>query len=418
MVNVYSFLFNPFRGTVCEPVPTVDLSDILTRDEAIADIDYILKRLKSRHPACMNGIPEAVTEQSRIEKENLPEEVTALQLWQAASRILAVMNDAHTGIAPFYESYNYYFPPFYFRFADGALYCAKGEFEGSAVISIGGVPVDDLYRTFKSQFWYEREEYADYFFTYAACRWQHWLAFLNADVSEQVTVVLETPHGEVSKEYSFIEWKPPEENEDDTTFLSYEIDKVHSVGIFTLTECKYNDIYRETLEKFFTEVKNEQIRTIVVDLRNNGGGNAYVASEFISYLDSDSNVGFAAIRTTRFGPVLWSDKLPETNKVNDLLFSGDVYILTSPWTFSAATIFTTMISDNGLGKIVGETSGQTLPFYGGTLSFQTPNARLLFHISGSYIDRPDESKEHLPLTPDYPSPANEALETVYRLLYS
>jgi hypothetical protein len=414
MYYVYNFLFNPDRGTVSEPVPTLELSALLTKEEAIEDIDYILKRLETRHPAAMRGLPEDVIEQSRIEKEGFAEEVTVLQLWQAAARILALMNDAHTDIAPYTEYMHFYLPSSYYRFTDGSLYYALGELAGSLVISISGVPVEDLHRTYISQTPYELREYADYMFTHSV-RWKEYLLFMNADVSETVTVVFETPDGEVnSEEYSFYAWKPPEE--DESAFVSFEIDKENSIGIFTLTACKNNDIYREKLKEFFTEVKAHEIQAIVVDLRRNGGGNSCTVYEFVRYLDVDYYDFGRDYR--RMGPVLWDfgESRIKNEKADDLIFSGDVYVLTSPRTFSAAVIFTAVVSLNELGKIVGETSGQPPSFYTGALMFQTPNAKLYFGISQGYVRGPCESEAYQPLFPDYPVPAGEALEKVYQLL--
>jgi hypothetical protein len=415
MINVYRFLFDPYRGTVDEPVPTLELSALLTREEAIEDIDYILRRLRTRHPACMKGLPEDVIEQSRIEKESFSEEVTVLQLWQAAARILAVFGDSHTSVWLHIEDYMYRIPVS-FQYTDGRLYLARGEFTGSAVISIGGITVEDLYLTYKSQMPHEREEIVSYFFPYSV-RWQHMLAFLNADVSQTVIVVFETPDGEASEEYEFVVWEVTED--DETTFIFHEIDEENSVGILTITSFSFDDgdIYREAAENFFTDVKENEIQTIVVDLRENGGGYSWTAYYFIRYLDVERYTDTGGY-DFRYGPVLWKDRNTEikNQKFDDLLFSGDVYVLTSIQTYSAATIFAAIISDNNLGKIVGETSGQPPSFYGGVLYFQTPNAKLHFGISGGYFRRPDESKSDLYLFPDYPSAASEALETVYQLL--
>jgi len=419
MIHVYSFLFDPNRGTVSDPEPTLELSHVLTKEEAIEDIDYILRYLKSRHPATMRGIPEAVLEQSRIEKENLPEQVTVLELWQTAARILAVFGDSHTNVGVYIDPQDYYLPSSYYRFTDGRLYFARGEFEGSAVISIAGIPVEDLERTYKEQFPVELEAYADYCFAHAV-RWRHFLMFLNVEISEQseqVIVVFETPDDEIiSKEYSFSEWEVPKDDDEDDSFVFYEIDMENSLGIFTLTNCKYNDIYRETLEEFFTEVKENELQTVVVDLRKNDGGFKCVITEFMRYLDVEhyADSSFKA----RYGPVFWhfNESRIKNDKIDDLSFWGDIYVLTSTRTYSAATILAAVISDNGLGKIVGEASGQPIPFYAGMLYFETPNAKLHFGISGSYISRPDESKTNSTLTPDYPSAADEALETVYKLI--
>lgn len=140
------------------------------------------------------------------------------------------------------------------------------------------------------------------------------------------------------------------------------------------------------MTEFFTEVKAGQIQTVVVDLRQNSGGNSLVANEFMRYSDIDRYYTFGSIEV-RFGPVLWKNK--------SVLFHGSTYVLTSPQTFSSATNFAVILSDNELGIIVGETSGGMPTSYGDILKFQTPNTKLMYTILYKRFHRPDESKESL-----------------------
>jgi len=98
------------------------------------------------------------------------------------------------------------------------------------------------------------------------------------------------------------------------------------------------------------------------------------------------------------------------------VFSGDVYVLTSTDSFSAAMDFATLLSDNGLCTVVGEIPGNMPSSYGDVLYFQTPNALLAFTVSYKYFMRPDESKSNLPLLPDVQISANDALEEALRLI--
>ncbi len=414
LYGAYKLFLDPYRGTVSNIEFTVPLSDVLSQEEAEEDIDYVLKLLEERHPASMDGLPEAVAEQGRLEKAELGNGVTAMRLWQAIARILAKLGDAHTSVNVNMEVNERV--PVSFRFADGKLYFNDGEYAGSEVVSIGGVAVGELLATYKSQFSYEQEGYAEYYFA-RMCSWKDDLTFMNANVSDTVEIVFEAPGGEATATFAFENNAPaPEQTVQPPPFVSYEIDAENGIGILTLRSCQYNDIYRETLDDFFTEVKDAAVETVVVDLRGNGGGNSNVANEFIRYLDVDDYYGFGGINS-RYGPILYEFEktLTVNDKIEGLLFTGDVYALTSTQTFSAATDFGVMLSDNGIGKIAGETSGGMPSSYGDILRFQLPNSKLLYTVSFKYFRRPDESKDLLPLVPDYPSSAADALETVYDL---
>jgi len=123
------------------------------------------------------------------------------------------------------------------------------------------------------------------------------------------------------------------------SFVYYEIDAERDLAILTLDNCRFNDEYRNCLQAMFTEIKEIGINNIAVDLRSNGGGSSSVANEFIKYLDIDTYK--TATYEWRFGVFILpsGDGIIHNEKVCDLLFEGNVFILTSSDTFSSAMLF-------------------------------------------------------------------------------
>jgi len=413
------FIFSPYRLSkiwryfLGNLEMSAGLDVVLTKNEAVIDIDYILKRFGERHPAAIKGIPQTMIKQAQIEKNNLPEQITVLQLWQATARILAVLRDGHTRME--YLTKNILCLPFTFQYSNNKLISVEGDFIGCEVLSIGGISINDLYNTKKSQFSYELDGYLNFDFA-RNCRSKHFLAFLNVDVSEPISLVFDTPEGEVSQKYEFA--KPKEtQNEQSNKYVWYSIDKENNLGIFTLTKCKIDKVYHENLNNFFDEVKNAEITNIVVDLRENSGGISKVVDMFLKYLDVDCYRVYGDT-DIRLGFILWKSKskMKSNPKKHNLLYQGAVFVLTSSYTFSSATAFAQTISDNKIGKIVGEISGGMPSCYGDIVPFQTPSAKLGFTISYKYFRRPDENKDELPLIPDYPCTAKDALDNLYTIL--
>lgn len=136
---------------------------------------------------------------------------------------------------------------------------------------------------------------------------------------------------------------PPDQLSRNTTaqeWISYRIDKADDVGILTLNKCKNNDEYKKTLRGFFTEIKKYGITNVAVDLRKNGGGSPSVLNEFIRYLNVENYQDYTSYHRLK----LISFKDPgcptvKNSKITNLLFSGKVYALTSPATFSSAMNF-------------------------------------------------------------------------------
>ena len=96
-------------------------------------------------------------------------------------------------------------------------------------------------------------------------------------------------------------------------------------------------------------------------------------------------------------------------------FEGNVYVLTNVGTFSAAKDFTMMISDNDLGKVIGEASGNLPDTYGDCLVFVTPNTKLSFNISYKRWYRIDRTKAGQRIMPDYPCDPADALDKLFEL---
>ena len=258
---------------------------------------------------------------------------------------------------------------------------------------------------------------------YAVCR-ESWLRLLGVDISNGVTMAFETDEGEKTFDFPpYSEESGAVQEESGESFYGYIIDEENSAGIFRLDKCTVTEGYKQELSRFFREVKEKDIRRIAVDLRNNGGGNSDVIIEFMKYIDADSYYLFGGV-DVRMGDILIVNKAePQINQKSECAFridgengdgkyayNGRLYALTSNYTFSSAMDFAVAISDNGLGKIVGEIPGNMPTCYGDKLTFQAPNSKLLCSVSYKKFYRIDRSKDNSPLIPDIEVPAEEAEE--------
>lgn len=83
-------------------------------------------------------------------------------------------------------------------------------------------------------------------------------------------------------------------------------------------------------------------------------------------------------------PILWGKKgkvvsfheQPETHKIREPFFNGDVYLLTSPNTFSSANILAAVFKCYDMGTIIGEETGGVTIAFGDLIYFSLPNTGL------------------------------------------
>ncbi len=416
LYGAWRIWLDPYRGTVSTFEQSKKLDTVLTGMQAAQDLEFIVSRLRERHPACISGLPVAVQKAYEREHAELSEsaQVTVLSLWQSASRVLACLADAHTTVRAYYEDTK--FLPLLFSWEGQRLICSSGEYDGYIVNKIGGVPVAQLYKRFQEQFSYELDAWARHAFALRINRGDY-LAFVGVNTGREVEFSLERQDDGslINKAFSL------QENALDIPigtdpFYSYSIDEASGVGIFALRQCIYDKTYKTALKDFFTSVRDEDVHSVIVDLRGNSGGNSLVANEFIRYLPVEGyQVGSSKVR---LGPVIWKNQPGrQKNQQAENVFSGNVYVLTGTDSFSAAMDFATLLSDNGLCMVVGEIPGNMPSSYGDILYFQTPNALLAFTVSYKHFIRPDASKSNLPLLPDVQVSAHDAMEEALRLIH-
>ena len=114
--------------------------------------------------------------------------------------------------------------------------------------------------------------------------------------------------------------------------------------------------FNNNIRNMFSEIKERGITNLILDLRNNPGGNQAIAIEFFKYLPIDKyQIGKNEIRR---GPFLFQTNGIRRNRfIKDLCFNGNIYVLTSLQTFSAAMIFADMLQGNNLAIVIGEVPG-------------------------------------------------------------
>lgn len=410
-VLYYKLCMDPYRGTVKNREYSKELDEMLSVEEALEDLEYMMERFRNHHPAWLeegNAGVAAVESQYEAEvmaMEAMQGEISVLELYRAASRIAAKMHDGHT-----YPYWN----------GEEKLYIHDFTQinEYGAPLTIEGVPYTELLEAYKQVAAYELDFYVENQFESQVIINEYMLRLCGVDTSDGVTMTFENGSGTEEYHYDFVpiaKVKGYEYSEEEKPWVFYEIDKENSVGIFTLTTCVNNEEYQSVLENFFTEVFAENIENVVVDLRYNGGGNSAVANEFITYLDVEEYQGWDS--GVRFGRYLYkNENIVHKNKQKEQVFDGQVYVLTNIKTYSAAMDFAMLIGDNDLGTIVGEPSGNLPDSYGDILSFQMSNSKLMLCVSHKRWYRVDQSKSGQPIMPDYEVESSEALEKVYELI--
>ena len=167
------------------------------------------------------------------------------------------------------------------------------------------------------------------------------------------------------------------------------------------------------LNDMFAKMDEEGIKTLVVDVQYNGGGNSQLCDELLLHLFPLNKRKFfttylrfsdlMAAYNPRIAKVKkdWegdghkdelyqmpAPKIPADYQ-QPKLFEGQVVFVMSKKTYSSAGILLTDARDNHVGTIIGTTSTFSPSHYGEILPYRLPNTDVLGTISCKFFARPD-----------------------------
>lgn len=376
--------------------PTLPLDTVLNSEQAQKDLKYVYDTVRAKHPLFLidDGAEKRFGDvYIKLRRELMDKDsVTVNELWEKSAELVCTLDDAHTIVTASGTEY-----------VNGGNEISKAYNDGT-LVSIDGISADSMKEHFKKVFPCEPQVsfYADYMFG-VVLEYGSWFTLLGADVSDGIDVVI----GENAKHFDMTDEEPARKQ---LELCSYKIDKENSLGVFTLNRCEMSAEYTDRLSEFFSAVRDNNIGNIAVDLRSNGGGTTEVINEFLRYINISDYKLFGGTDIRIGGNLIsYRDEITPNKHVENA-FDGNVYVLTSQYTFSSAMDFATVIQDNGIGKVIGEIPGNMPTAYGDKLSFQLPESKLLLGVSYKKFYRVDIDKSEEPLIPDCTVNADEALE--------
>lgn len=170
---------------------------------------------------------------------------------------------------------------------------------------------------------------------------------------------------------------------------------------------KHFDISPDDFEDFvddtFVQIKTDGIENLIIDIRENPGGNTDTVTYLARYL-ADKPFRLVSAMQEKLnqdnrgwfnqkgqpGDILtqqWDD-WEHPMKMNKR-FKGDVYLLTGAISYSAAIVFATTLKDNGFATLVGETTGGFANQTAQGNLFNLPHSALRAYIATRLLVRPN-----------------------------
>lgn len=390
--------------------PSVFPGAVLSTEQMQKDLDFLVNTISSIHPALMNGWSSEQKQVITAAYSQIQTPQREADFYFIVDTIVSLVRDGHTNIYwDKQEQEMLDLPLLWIR--DGLVVTEdRGDLHiGDIVTAVGGLSIEELEQELTKVVPAENDQWvrmqgtsllrAAFFLRHLGLIMEDQVEVTVQRGTESISATMPVTGKQLSNEYSpYPKADPP---------FSYIFEDELSLGIFQLNTCENNRQYQNTVKQFFEDVKARDIKHIAVDLRNNGGGASSVIDEFLSYLDIKSYYNYGAL--LRYSPqvkevygaeqssgYVESGRQLTQNILKTLRpYKGKLYLLTSPRTFSSANMFAVIVQDNGLGKIIGEATGNQPSSYGDVLGFQLPASGIRFQVSFKKFTRsaPDRDPE-------------------------
>ncbi|OFX83971.1 MAG: hypothetical protein A2W99_03545 [Bacteroidetes bacterium GWF2_33_16] len=422
----------------------------------IADYNYLLTTLEETHPNLYAYVPKDDFVKKTDEfRASINKPMSKSDFHKILLQTISLIKQGHTmvfgdgGYRNFLKSGGLAFP-FKIDYNHGHIYIDEnlstyGEFvKGTEIIAINHITVNRIIDEFTP---YLRVRPNGYIGATLSYNWGGFLWLLYG-FSDQFTISYILPN-ENKIQTKTIEGASLEQINNKTRSGSnkdfeFNLEPARKTALLKLNTFHLDfDKYDSLLTHVFTEIQNSEIENLIIDVRENEGGNGNLVSTLVNYLTDKPYIssGGSQVKTSKATKLCYTTHpvlvnaieqarkaegdtpaflklvdcflesdpgtitiFPEetiTPKENQYRFSGQLYVLTSKDTYSAGTLFSAQIKDNNIGIIVGEETSDNPTMYACIMLFELPNTKINIQNSAQYSLRPGGFDDQRGVLPDF-----------------
>lgn len=407
----------------------------LTKQQVIEDIDFVISKIAEYHVSLVAGISDELIKQRNLKVQNLSDKTSVIDEWKIISEILSTLHDAHTTtFVPTCLSC-FHFPLSH----DKNFVCTYEELAGYKIVEINDRSINEIYDEFKNRFPHEIDEWchSNFFCDYEVGKNENHTGYLvlgGIDIFSPLKIKFQKGNEIIEKEIRMLlsnevlSLKNKDQTESPNDYVSYKIDKESDIAVFTLDSCDLNDRYINTVDALFDDVNKNRIKNIVIDVRNNHGGNSRVIEYFLAHV-SFSNLKSVKSECRKNGQLhtydyetISSEELrnlvsKKSGKCISNIFNGNLYVTTSNKTFSSGMWWAMLLQDNKIARVIGEVPGNSPTSYGDSSpSFTAPNSKIKFKSTFKKFYRPNKEADPNHIIPDIQISAKQAINIIYDII--
>ena len=390
-------------------------SQTLTIEQVRQDIDSVISVLSNIHPT-FNGTPN---KQALLElSDTINISLTVHELFITLQPLVTL--DGHTTLrfnGPIYPEVENPLLPFGTIANEDHLYVKLNLSEdtllkkGTEILKINGTSTSEIINNIVNYLPGEKPEYKVRKLDNEA--FSNWYRLIYGNF-EKFEIEYNGRDGIQSTEVKGIHWDQFPKHEDD----SHEFRIIdHNIAYLKVGRFWQPKEFIPYFDSVFTEIKERNIHNLIID-KTRGGGLTMLTDTLLNFLTdkpfcdlekkkvriSNETEEFIADKLDegeRHGEYFVISKKPQTPVNKSNRFSGNVYILTGPKAYSAATMFVAMAKCYTNSIIIGEETGQPLISNGDISRFKLPNSDMFIYTSLSEYYFPCAKNNNDGVKPDY-----------------
>ena len=406
------------------PVIIFGQSNTFSKEMILEDLTYLQSALIEKHPN-INIYTTKEEFSNFFNNLTIEDSLTELEVYNLLSNSNGVIKDGHTLFYPnkkWMENNNankLFFPlqPFW----DGSkLYVSKsyssiGKLEeGTQIISINGIKSSELIQEMLSKMmrdgdnynyptWVLNTYFYEYFSYFYGCSEEYQINFYDG-LEERAISFKGISKPELFKQIRKLQ-------EPDEKGITLAIDEEKSIGILTIKDWHNNILKKYYGQKFVPEIKKaiEQIRdksiqNLIIDVRNNQGGDTRNSNYLLKYLLNEPFVLVEQYYRKKKGIIVECNG-PQSGLHQPMSqnFKGNIYVLINGGSFSNTGIFCSVLRKHKRAIFIGEeTGGSEFVICGSPKNITLPNTAIQIELPQlQYMIKPNEDDKLHSVIPDY-----------------
>ena len=392
---------SPFGLKTTFQEPDTERKTTFTKEEATVDYNIFIDALKEGFPGLYDYVSEAEFEQfTSSKREGFGEMVSTSELETALNTTISLIRDSHTALLNPVLNDNPRFSTIDFGIqGDSMLVLRTGladkAYYGKRILTVNGISCDSmkaLIQPYHHLFDGFVESYAEFD---DLCQLGLWYCYY-IQPEPKYDLLIEFADGETKlfkggsyKTQKCFPRKPSWQN----WYLTNLLEPINfrmisdTTAYLGIRDFDLNQVEVEQIKEHVAQMANDSITNLIIDLRNNGGGNVEVMAEIYSFIaqkpfrqeiyrkvnkrgdfdffryssnHAEGQEMFPKYEPTSDGDGFILDLSDEWLQPDSVVnYKGKVYLLANERSFSAAATFTGWVKSQNRGVIVGRETGST-----------------------------------------------------------